>query len=223
MLPVSSIGKKIVMAVTGCCLVLFLLVHLLGNLSIYGGPGSLNAYAEFLHSKPTLLWIARLGLIGLFVLHVIFGLWLYIGNWVARPHRYVRETTLQATLSSRTMIWTGALILIFLAYHLAHLTLRWLYFPGERFDAMGRFDEFFMVTSGFKNTSVMGAYVVVMLIFWMHLRHGASSLFQTLGFSHFKYEKILTCLGIIIATLIVGGCVSIPFLIWSGVIGGNAL
>lgn len=217
----TSVGKKIVMAVTGVLLVSFLGVHFLGNLSVYGGAGALNAYADFLHSKPALLWTARLGLIPLFLVHIFFGVWLYLENWKARPVSYVKEKTIQATYSSRTMIWTGLIVLSFLIYHLAHLTLKWIDNPGEKMDSLGRFDEFFYVTMSFKDSIVAGIYVIAVIIFWMHLRHGIASLFQTLGLGHPKYTCVISLIGILAATVIVAGLVSIPLTIWLGVVGGN--
>jgi succinate dehydrogenase / fumarate reductase, cytochrome b subunit len=119
----SSLGKKYAMAVTGLLLIGFVVAHMSGNLLIYLGPDALNTYAQALKARPALLWAARLGLLVIFVAHVVLGVVLTLQNNAARPTRYVYEDTLQASWASRHMMLTGLVILAFLLYHLAHFTL----------------------------------------------------------------------------------------------------
>jgi succinate dehydrogenase / fumarate reductase, cytochrome b subunit len=118
----SSLGKKYAMAVTGLLLIGFVVVHMSGNLLIYLGPDAMNSYAQALKARQALLWTARLGLLAIFVLHVVLGLLLTFQNKAARPTAYVYEDTLQASWASRHMMLTGLALLAFVIYHLAHFT-----------------------------------------------------------------------------------------------------
>src|SRR5262245_46672025 len=118
----SSIGSKVVVAVTGIGLLGFVIGHLLGNLLIYGGPNALNGYAKALEDNLALLWTARLGLLSIFVLHVGLSVRLSLRNRAARPVRYACEGTVRASYASRTMLYSGLVILAFVIYHLLHFT-----------------------------------------------------------------------------------------------------
>lgn len=122
----SSLGKKYVMAVTGLLLLLFVLIHMSGNLLIYLGPDALNSYAHTLKARPALLWTARLALLIVFLLHLFLALRLQWENRTARPTRYYYEDTLRASWASRNMLLTGMVLLTFILYHLAHFTLGWV-------------------------------------------------------------------------------------------------
>jgi succinate dehydrogenase / fumarate reductase cytochrome b subunit len=126
MMPVrSSLASKFVMAVTGLLLMLFVLAHLIGNLLIFAGPDAINTYAQHLKALPPLLWTFRLGLLTIFVIHILMGIRLSVANSLARPVGYQYEDTRVASLASRTMLLTGVVILLFVLYHLAHFTLGW--------------------------------------------------------------------------------------------------
>lgn len=126
MIPVrSSLASKYVMAVTGAGLLLFVLFHMIGNLLVFVGPDALNTYAQKLKEMPGLLWVARLGLLVFFVVHVTMGIRLALANSRARPVGYQYEDTRVASLASRTMLLTGIVVLLFLLYHLAHFTFGW--------------------------------------------------------------------------------------------------
>jgi succinate dehydrogenase / fumarate reductase cytochrome b subunit len=119
----STILSKVVMAVTGVILVGYILVHALGNMQIYIGQDAFNTYSHFLHSTGELLWVARLVLLLALVLHIITSIRLKILNLGAKPDKYAVKGYVKSTFSSRTMIWTGVLIFLFVSYHVAHLTL----------------------------------------------------------------------------------------------------
>ena len=135
----SSVGKKVVMALTGVGLILFIVGHLVGNLLIFAGPDALNDYAVLLRTSTALLWTARIGLIVILVLHVITAAQLKRANMKARPQPYQYQNTVQAPLSSRTMGLIGSFILFFVIGHLLHLTLGIIHPEYSTFiDAEGR-------------------------------------------------------------------------------------
>src|SRR5262245_39654676 len=121
----SSLGSKYVMAITGLLLIGFVLGHMTGNLLIFAGPDAMHGYAAGIKSRPALLWGVRLGLLAVFVVHVLIGIRLTLANKAARPTPYAYEDTLQASWASRHMMLTGLLLLAFVVYHLAHFTLGW--------------------------------------------------------------------------------------------------
>jgi succinate dehydrogenase / fumarate reductase cytochrome b subunit len=118
----SSLGSKYLMAITGLALTGFVIAHMAGNLLIYAGPDALNSYAQNLKTHPSLLWTARLGLLAVFVVHLVVAIRLRLANRQARPVRYQYEQTLQASWASRHMMLTGLVLLTFIVYHLAHYT-----------------------------------------------------------------------------------------------------
>ncbi len=120
----STVGRKILMAVTGLMLLGFISVHLLGNLSVFWGADAINAYAKHLHDLGPLVWIFRLAMLGLFAVHITFGVQLYLENRAATPDSYAVQKSLVTTFSAKTMIFTGLIVLAFLLYHLLHFTVQ---------------------------------------------------------------------------------------------------
>jgi len=182
----DSIGRKAVMAVTGLLMVLFVVMHLLGNLSIFAGPDGINAYAEKLHSLGPVVWILRIVMVVAVVLHVILSIQITLENWAAKPQKYAVARSLRATFASKNMIWTGVLIAAFIGYHLAQFTFRVT--PGLELgeDASNRFDVYTMVVSALESTPMAVLYVVAMVALFLHLSHGIQSTFQTMGVSNSK-------------------------------------
>jgi succinate dehydrogenase / fumarate reductase cytochrome b subunit len=123
---VSTVGSKFVVAVTGLGLTGFVIVHMIGNLQVFAGQNAINTYAQSLKNFGPLLWIARIGLLTLFLVHIIWAVWLTLKSKAARPIGYVYKETVQASLASRTMLLTGFVILAFTLYHLAHYTFGWI-------------------------------------------------------------------------------------------------
>lgn len=223
MLPTSSIGRKGAMAVTGALLLGFVIAHLAGNLQVFLGPGVFNTYAHNLESLGPVLWVARIGLLAIFAYHIYLGLTLARENKAARPTPYVHQATVQASTPSLTMVLTGLLILTFVIYHLAHFTFRVVHFNKipmttiEGVDHPVR-DVFTMLVMGFRVWYIVLAYLLAQVVLGMHLSHGISSVFQTLGLSHPKYDPIIEKLGPALAGLIVLGYVSIPAAVFSGLV-----
>src|SRR5689334_3684810 len=120
----SSLGKKYVMAVSGCLLFLFVVAHLVGNLQIFLGPEVINRYGHFLQSNPELIWPARIVLLVMVALHIWSAIKLTAENKAARPQAYAHSEIVAATYASRTMFMSGLIILAFIIYHLLHFTVQ---------------------------------------------------------------------------------------------------
>jgi succinate dehydrogenase / fumarate reductase cytochrome b subunit len=210
----SSLGGKYVMALTGLGLVGFVIAHMVGNLLVFAGRDALNGYAEVLKSHPGLLWSARVGLLAIFLVHVFLGVRLTQQNQAARPVPYVREDTVTANWASRHMMLTGLLLLAFILYHLAHFTFGVATDYLALRDSQGRHDVYAMVVMGFRHPLIAGSYVVAMVILFLHLWHGASSWFQSLGVNHPKYNGFIRGFGPVLATIVLIGNCSMPLCIW---------
>lgn len=214
----SSIGRKLIVAVTGLALVLFLAGHLSGNLLIYVGREAFNDYAQFLHHflHGAGVWVARIGLLIAVVLHVAATISLTRENRAAREN-YAHPATIQTTKSSKLMIWSGLTILAFVIFHLLHFTVR-VSFPAERYvdhDKFGeqRFDAWRMVIDGFSNPLVVLFYIIAMTLLCSHLSHGVQAMCQTLGLRSKKSAPMITALSKGYAVLIYLGFISIPIAI----------
>jgi succinate dehydrogenase / fumarate reductase cytochrome b subunit len=178
----SSLGKKYVMAVTGFGLWIFVIIHMLGNLQIFLGPGKINSYAALLKATPALLWSARIGLLFIAVLHIVAATQLVRANRRAGPIGYKFKKPPASTFANRTMWISGLIILAFVIFHLAHFTFGWVTPQFLRLeDAEGRHDVYQMMVAGFSNPLVSIFYIISMGLLLSHLSHGVSSLFQSLG------------------------------------------
>jgi succinate dehydrogenase / fumarate reductase cytochrome b subunit len=190
----SSVGKKLLMALTGFCFVGFLTGHLVGNLTLYGGRDAFNAYAEHLHALGPVITLVEWGLVTLAIIHVFTGFLLFLQNLKARPVRYVvNKNGGGRTLSSRLMPYTGFGILLFLIYHLLQF-----HFVDKTFTTI-----YDIVSLAFANVLNISFYLVAMVVVALHIRHGFWSLFQTLGANHPKYMPIIMG-GSIVLSLIFG-------------------
>ncbi|MCA8947879.1 MAG: succinate dehydrogenase cytochrome b subunit [Planctomycetes bacterium] len=219
----SSIGGKLTMAVTGLLLFLFLIAHLLGNLQLLAGPDAINDYAHFLKGKPALVWSARLGLLVVFLLHVVTGIRLARENKVARPVPYARPDTIQASWASRSMVLTGLSTLVFVVYHLLHFTVG-VTNPGlfDQHTATGHHDVYAMVTDSFAVPGIALAYIAFQVVLFFHLSHGVQSLAQTLGIHHERYTPMIKTASIVLAVLITGGNIFLVLSVLTGMTGGQA-
>jgi succinate dehydrogenase / fumarate reductase cytochrome b subunit len=218
-LPASTVGRKILMTITGQIMVLFVIVHVLGNSTIY--VNWLNAYAAGLHMFPPLLWIIRLIMIASVLLHVYLGIKVTLENRASKPQAYAITNHLSATFAGRNMIWSGALIFSFLIYHLLQFTFQ-VTDPAiaavRNLDAAGRPDVLSMVVQSFRHLSIVLVYVVSMVALLLHLIHGIQSSFQTWGLNNDRSLPIMIKTGTITGVFLFFGYVAIPLVIVLGIL-----
>jgi succinate dehydrogenase / fumarate reductase cytochrome b subunit len=207
----SSIGKKVVMAVTGLALFGFVIAHMVGNLQVYLGPEVLNAYAKALRDLGPLLWVARIALLVAVALHIWAAYTLTLMNRAARPVGYREKEHRESTYASRTMRWSGVLLALFIVYHLMHLT-----WGSAHPDFNHSGDVYHNFVVGFRPLLVTGVYVVAMLFLGLHLYHGVWSLMQTLGLSHPRYDTLRHAFAALVAVVVVVGNISMPVAVLAG-------
>lgn len=205
----SSIGKKIVVALTGLFLVLFLAGHLAGNLLIFQGSEDFNNYAKSLHGMlhGWGIWIARIGILIALVLHIIGTVQLTAANRAARVTRYQKDASMVASRSSRIMIWSGLTILCFFVFHILHYTVR---VQPELKELADYGKNWAMAIKGFQNKLVSIFYIISMALLCSHLSHGVGSIFQTLGLRTRKTAGLINGLSKVYALVIFVGFISIP-------------
>ena len=208
----SSVGRKIIVAVTGVILILFVIGHLLGNLQIFLGPGWINGYAEHLRDLGLFLWVIRFFLLVVVLLHIYYTIRLAIENRRARPDRYKRKDTVKATFASRSMALSGLVLLAFIIFHLLHFSVRTTdpRFSALPKDPLGHYDVYSMMVLGFQSPLVSGFYILAMFLLALHLSHGSSSFFQSLGLNNQTLAPRLARAGRIFAWVLFVGYSSIP-------------
>jgi len=215
----SSVGKKFIMAATGLAMFLFVLGHMIGNLQVFLGEEALNRYGAFLHGLGELLWVVRGSLLAIVVLHVWSAAQLTRENRAARPQPYAQQQLVAASYASRTMLMSGLIILAFIIFHLLHYTadVAAVNGTGKDFatltDEKGRHDVYAMVLLGFRNPWVSGFYVIAMVLLCLHLGHGVSAMFQSLGWKNQAYACAIDCFARAISWIICLGYLSIPIAI----------
>ena len=210
----STIGRKVVMAITGAILFGFVLAHMLGNLQVYLGPEAMNNYAVFLRQMlhGTGLWIARAILLVAVVLHIWSAASLTLTSRRARPEGYRLEKWKESTYASRTMRWGGVILLLFIIYHLLHFT------TGTLHQSFIEGDVYHNFVAGFRNVWVSAFYIFAMLALGLHLRHGLWSMCQTLGVSHPRYIRMAHVGAWIFAAIVVIGNISFPLAVLAGIV-----
>ena len=216
----SSVGRKMIVAATGVILILFVIGHLLGNLQIFLGPEWINAYSQHLRDLGPLLWLVRIVLLVTVILHIYFTILLAIENRRARPEAYRDRNYVKASWASRHMVVSGLVVLAFIIFHLLHFTARKfnLQFPLLKLDPLNRYDVYSMMVYGFQNVYVSIFYVVGLFLLTLHLTHGSSSFFQSLGLNNERLTPKLAIGGRIFAWLLFVGYISIPIAVLLGFI-----
>jgi succinate dehydrogenase / fumarate reductase cytochrome b subunit len=220
----SSLGKKYVMAISGGAMFLFVVGHLVGNLQIFLGPEAINRYGHFLQSNVEIIWPARIGLLVMIALHIWSAIKLSAENKAARPVPYANWNPTVASYASRTMMMSGLIIAAFIIYHLLHYTVmvQAINFtnPSQDFrtltDAEGRHDIYQMMITGFKSWPVSLFYIIAIGLLCLHLSHGVSAMFQSLGLKNPAYTPLIDQASKIVAVLIFLGYISIPISILIG-------
>lgn len=246
----SSLGKKYVMALSGLVLSMFVLGHMVGNLQVFGDPYLINAYGYKLQHLPYgLLWVVRLFLLACVVAHIWAAITLKIQNKKARPQDYEAKATVQASLASRTMIMSGLIILAFLIFHLLHYTVRAV--PGHQYnhaiiasdgteypaevplvlhgktkvDAYGDplivHNVHDMMIAGFSYPLISIFYIIGVYLLCMHLSHGVSSMFQSLGLRNERWRYRLNKIAMVYGWVTFLGYASIPLGIWFGIVNAS--
>ena len=185
----SSVGKKILMAITGLCMIGFLSVHLLGNMMAFVGADAFNGYAKKLHSLQPYLTVFNIALLTIGLVHIVVGLILFLENLKARPTKYeMFETTGGRTIASKTMPYTGILLVVFIIFHLLKFT-----FVNKSVTPI-----YEQMTATFANPLWVITYVVAMAVVAVHISHGFWSLFQTFGINHPDHMPVIMKLGVLL-------------------------
>lgn len=208
----TSVGKKVVMAVSGFILFGFVLVHMIGNLQIFLGPAKLNAYSAFLHRVPAALWAFRGVLILSVILHMLAAWQLTRQAWASRPQGYRFQRYRETDYAARTMRWGGPLIAAFVTFHILHLT------TGHAHGSFVKGDVYANVVSGFKVWWISAAYIATMLALGLHLFHGFWSFLQTLGANHPRYNEWRKIGAAVFAATITCANVSYPTAVLLGLV-----
>jgi len=210
----SSIGRKVVMAATGVILVGFVIAHMIGNLQVYIGPEAMNGYAVWLRQAlhGAGLWIARAILLAAVVLHIWAATSLTLSSRRARPVGYREQKWKESTYASRTMRWGGVIILLFVIYHILHMT------TGTVHQSFIEGDVYHNFVAGFRVVPVSVFYIFAMLALGLHLKHGVWSMFQTLGVSHPRAMRAAHVLAWIVALVVVVGNISFPLAVMAGIV-----
>lgn len=208
----STNGKKVVMAVTGAIMFLFIIGHVLGNLQIFEGPVKLNAYGHFLHSIGEVLWIVRIALIAAIILHITATVQLALRNKQARPVGYSRKQAINSSYASRTMYWSGPIVLAFIIFHLLQFTAGYIHPESQFIEG----DVYHNVVAGFQVWWVSVWYIIAVSLLGIHLRHGLWSMFQSVGYNHPRHTPLLKKAAFVIALLITLGYISIPISVLLG-------
>jgi len=216
----SSLGKKYLMAGTGLLMILFVIGHMLGNLQIFLGAESINRYGNFLQTNVEVLWPVRIALIAIILIHIWSATKLTMENRAARPVAYQHWEPTAASYASRTMMVSGVIVAVFIVYHLLHYTamVEAVNLKGENFaefkDANGRHDIYRMMVVGFSQPLVCIFYIIGVGLLCLHLSHGASAMWQSLGWKKRSYGPCLDRMAKRGSALIFLGYVIIPISIW---------
>jgi len=208
----SSIGKKVIMALTGAVLFGFLIGHMLGNLQVFLGREVMNHYAETLHGNLPLLWGVRILLLVSVLLHTWAAVQLTAVKAAARPVPYVKPANVQATTGSRTMMLSGPVIALFVIGHLLHLTTGTLH---PRFVELHAYEN---VVNGFSNPIASVLYIIAMILVGFHLSHGIWSMFQSVGFSHPRYTPWIKKFSGVFAWVLIAGFIAVPISVLAGLV-----
>ena len=226
----STVGAKFLVAITGLALTGFVIVHMLGNLQIFLGREAINEYAHKLKSLGPLLWVARLSLLAIFVIHIWLAIRLKLRSAAHRPTGYAYERTVQASFASRTMIYSGLLILAFVLFHIAHFTLGLVQSaPTAEGGSQNMLDlhdptkpeyhdVYRMMIIGLSNPIIAGLYIIAQIILMLHMSHGVASTFQSLGLNTPRTQSAFQILGWAVTLLVGGGNIAIVLAVWLGLL-----
>ena len=210
----SSIGKKVIMALSGVILFGYVLGHMIGNLQVYVGPEALNHYAVFLREvvHGWALWVVRGIMLAAVGLHIWSATALTLESRRARSQGYREQEWKESTYASRTMRWGGVIIGLFVVFHILNLT------TGTVHPGFVEGDVYHNFIAAFQNVPTSIVYMIAMIALGLHLRHGLWSMFQTLGVSHPRYIAMAKTAALLFAVIIVAGNLSFPIAVLAGII-----
>jgi succinate dehydrogenase / fumarate reductase cytochrome b subunit len=210
----TTVGKKVVMAATGVILFGFVVGHMIGNLQVYLGPETLDHYGAFLREfgHGAALWVARATLLVSVILHIWAATALTLTSAAARPIGYRQQAWRESTYASRTMRWSGPILLLFIIYHLLHFT------TGTVHPSFVHGSVYHNVITGFSSWPVSIFYIVAQLALGLHLYHGIWSMLHTLGLSHPQYDRLRSAFSTLFALIVVIGNISIPLAVLTGAV-----
>ncbi len=209
------------MALSGLGLVIYVILHMLGNLQVFQGSHAFNGYAVFLRDMPILLWTARIGLLSLAAFHIVLAIQLTLRNRHARPVAYAVREYRQASFSSRTMAASGFVLLFFIIFHLFHLTADMIDPSSvDRLDVEGHRDVYGKLVHAFQNPFIMALYLAGQLGLGLHLNHAVTSSLQTLGFEYVAFNRLFKAAGPTVALVVVLGNVAIILAVFLGIVHG---
>lgn len=218
----TTIGKKVVMAVTGVIMIGFLVMHVLGNLKVFAGAGQMDAYARFLRTvgEPELgyadaLWLVRLVLLTAATLHITAAVQLTRMSWKARPVKYRDRKDVETTFAAQMMRWGGVVLAIFIVFHILHFTFGAVGFAPGQFQDLHAYEN---VVAGFSVWPVAVFYIIAMAALCLHLDHGIWSMLQTLGWNTAQNEGKLRAISRVIAIAIFAGFISVPLGVMTGLV-----
>ncbi|MDR1841329.1 MAG: succinate dehydrogenase cytochrome b subunit [Holophagales bacterium] len=212
----SSVGRKLLMAITGFAFVAFVTIHALGNLTAYMGGSAMNAYAAFLQGMAHGggIWVFRFVMLAIFLIHATTAISLTLDNWAARPKGYREKKPQAANWASRSMRYTAIILAAFIICHLLHLTVGWrVIAPGfAHGDAYGNF------VRGFQSWPISMFYIIANLCLGLHIWHGIWSFSQTLGWAHPRYDALRRFLAAVWSLLVICVNISYPIAVLSGLL-----
>ncbi len=221
LLPSSTVGRKLVMAVTGQFMIVYVIAHVIGNYTIFAG--AINAYAEGLRHWPyiVILWSSRALLLLAVILHTSYGIILKFENRKAKPTAYAVTAYRSASLAGRTMIWSGLVIALYLLFHLLHFTFQVIdpsFGAIGHPDSLGRPDVLTMVVKGFHQAGIAALYVIGVLALGLHLYHGIESSIQTEGLNNDQSLPVVVNAGIVVSIILFAMYAAIPISILLGIV-----
>lgn len=214
----SQVGRKFLTGITGLLLIFFVIFHLMGNLAVFGEPNAMNEYTKFLHDLGPLLWVARIGLLVAFLLHAWIGISIWWDKKKARPQKYKVYSSKggpsKQSLSSRSMAFTGVVLLIFTIIHINTFALgetETITVAGEQFSDLKT-----LVLNTFQSPVYAFGYTIVMILLGVHLGHGVWSAFISLTMRSKKTSAVMYTVGVVLAILLAVGFLFIPLYIYFG-------
>lgn len=214
----SQVGRKVLSGLTGLFLVFFVIFHLVGNLAIFGEPDAMNAYSLMLHGFGPFLWVARIGLVLIFVIHAWVGISVWLRKRKARPQDYKvyssKGEPSRQSLSSRSMLFTGIILIIFVVLHVNTFALGVT--DDVVLDGRTTHDIKTLVVDTFQNPVYAFGYAIAMILLGAHLGHGIWSAFTSLGVSSKKVSALLYTVGVAAAVLLAIGFLFIPLYVYFG-------